>query len=151
MSIALVLSLMPTTAQRRAEVVEIGRAIEEQQSYDPWALAALAVKESRARLDVIGKLGECGAFQVMGWHLRPSMSCSELQTARGSVTGAVRALDQWRAWHQENGSALPWYAAEADFWHCYASGQHCYAPDAVRRQKTIRAELLEIAGLLTPD
>lgn len=150
-TIALLLSLMPGTADRRAEVVAIGQAIEDQDQYDPWSLAALAVKESRARLDVIGKRGECGAFQVMGWFLKPAMTCEELQTPQGSVTGAVRALAQWQAWHEEHSSALPWYAAGANFWHCYAAGEHCYAPDAIKRQEAIRYELLEIAGLFAID
>jgi len=146
-TIALLLLLMPVSAERRAEVVAIGQAIEDQDQYDHSSLAALAVKESRARLDVVGKRGECGAFQVMGWFLKPAMSCEQLQSPEGSVTGAVRALAQWQAWHEEHGSALPLYAARANFWHCYASGQHCYAPDAVRRQQRIRAELLELGGL----
>lgn len=141
---ALLLALMPVTTERIEEVTAIGEAIEEQDAFCPWTLAALAVKESRARLDVIGTRGECGPFQVMGWHLRPSMACEELQTPRGAVVGVVRALNQWRQWRAENEERLAWYARRVDYWHCYAAGKHCYAPDATRRLYQIRGELIDL-------
>lgn len=135
---------MPVTTERIEEVTGIGEAIEDQGSYDPWTLAALAIKESRARLGVVGLRGECGPFQVMGWHLRPAMKCEELQTPTGAVVGVVRALDQWREWRTVNEERLPWYARRVDYWHCYAAGEHCYAPDATRRLYRIRGELIDL-------
>ena len=122
----------PTTDARAAEVREIAREIPaaaELAGVDPWRLAALVVKESGARLDVVGRLGECGPAQVQGRYLRPPMRCTELQTAQGGLYGAARALIQWRQ-------------AEPDrYWHCYAAGNHCYAPRAERRLQRLEAEL----------
>ena len=102
---------------------------------DPWVLAALSVKETRARVHVVGRLGECGAMQVMGWHLRPRMTCADLQTAEGSVVGAVRAIGQWRAWAP----------ADVDPWACYAAGYGCldgHGARATRRLFDLRGELV---------
>jgi len=135
--IALLLYLQPATDERRDEIVDVGQAIEaaaELSGFDPFDLAALVVRESRGRVDVVGKRGECGPAQVMGWHLRPRMTCDELKTADGGMLGAVRALQQWaRAGHE-------------DVWACFASGNICRAARSERRRFRIRAKLRHLAA-----
>ena len=104
------------TEQRQAEVVALAVAIVEHHGEeDPWTLAALAVKETRANTGIVGTRGECGAMQVMGWYLRPKRNCAFLQTPEGSVIGAVQAITQWR----------DWAPADVDPWACYAAGMGC--------------------------
>ena len=123
----------PTTLDREIECREIATSVEiaaEYSGHDAWRLLALATKESGLRNDRVGKLGECGSGQVMGWFLDPPMTCAELQTSDGGQIGVIRALDQWRR-------ARP----EADPWQCYASGRICAAPRAMRRLAKIEREL----------
>ena len=124
------------SALRRAEVYNLASAIVDHHGQeDPWTLAALAVKETRANTQIVGKLGECGAMQVMGWHLRPARSCKWLQTTDGSVKGAVIAMAQWREWAP----------ADVDPWGCYAAGTGCihgHGQEATARLFAIRAQMI---------
>ena len=120
--LALLAWAQPSTLEREAEIVAIGMAVEyhaPRHGRDPWTIAALAVKESGLRNDVVGKLGECGALQVLGKYLRPRMSCAELAIPDGGVLGALRALDQWEAWADARG------LHDGAVWDCYAAGHRC--------------------------
>ena len=120
--LALLSLLAPATVEREEEVTAIALALlyhAPRHDRSPWRMAALAMKETGLRPHLVGKLGECGAWQVLGRHLRPPVKCSVLQTPDGGLVGALRALDQWEAW--ADARELP----EGAEWDCYASGESC--------------------------
>lgn len=121
----------PATAERAQEVHDIGEAVEVAAEYsgeDPWRLAALVVRESGVRNDRVGKLGECGASQVIGRYV--GMSCDELQDPLLGQLGVVRALDSWERDRPKE-----------DAWACFASGNKCYAPKSMAKLNRIANEL----------
>jgi len=141
---ALYLATLPVhrdhSTERVIQVHALADAIVEHHGdEDPWILAALAVKETMATTTKVGRLKECGAMQVMHWHLRgPGWSCAYLQTPEGSVRAAVQSIKQWRDW--------PGRPADVDPWWCYASGNSCSGKRATRRLFSWRADLKRLAG-----
>lgn len=128
--LALLLWAQPTTHDREVEVREIAEAVEiaaEMSGEDPWRLAALVVKESGVRVDVVGKLGERGPAQVIPHYV--GMSRADVATADGGMLAAVRALQRWRRVEPER------------YWACFASGNRCEASRAMRRLVKIEAKL----------
>jgi len=129
-----------TTPERIDEVREIVEAANDasiSSGYANTRLAALAVKESGARVDVVGHRGECGATQVMGWFLRPAMRCRELQSPQGGYVGTLRALEQWRVYTR--GKNIVRHDIE---WDCYAAGQSCvnYSRPGMATRRLYRQE-----------
>lgn len=138
---ALILATAPLqghTEVRQAEVWLLADAIVDHADWvDPWTLAALAVKETKADVHQVGLLGECGAMQVLAKWLRPrsEWSCERLATPAGSVQGSVQALSQWRDWAEPRGVDPLW---------CYAAGEGClrgHGHKATRRLWKLRALL----------
>ncbi len=130
--IALLILVAPTSPERQAEVIAIGEAIEhvaDEFGYDKWRLAALTVKESRVRCDVVGDLGERGPGQVMAKYL-PGISNKDLSDPFLGVVAVGMALDRWKA-----------EKPEEDPWECYASGNICRARGAMRRLARIEEQL----------
>ncbi len=128
---AMLIATQPPAGHSYTRVLQVqalaDAIVEHHGAEDPWTLAALAVKETRARVEIVGKLGECGAMQVLGKYLRPRMGCADLATPWGSVIGARRAIGQWRAWAP----------ADIDPWHCYAAGMGCTDGHGARATKRL--------------
>jgi len=131
---ALLLMTSATTPERANEVRQIGAAIETiapEYGFDPWDFAAVVVRESRARCDVVGKLGERGPGQVLARYV--GMSNAEVATPEGGVRAMAIALDRWRR-------ARP----EENAWACYASGNICRAGFSLREMKRIKRQLKSV-------
>jgi len=146
LALALLALLGVTDADRRAEVVEIAEAIERhapEYGRSPWRVAALAVKETRVSLSPVGKLGECGPMQVMGWYLEPPRRCNVLQEATGGTLAALDMLRQWETLSKKRmRQRPPWLAYD-----CFAVGRACLKKTsrrpwrATRRLARIEAQL----------
>lgn len=123
------------------DLADISAAIEATHGeYDPWTLAALVVRESSGRLDVVGKLGECGPTQVMGWYLRPKRTCAELADPLTAIQSTVQMLRYWSERRPRE-----------DPWQCYASGRKCRAARGKRHLMKIRRHLLLEVDTMVDD
>ncbi len=121
-------------------MADIAAAIEAAHGdHDPWTLAALVIRESRGRVNAVGKLGECGITQVMGWYTSPVTECADLRSPLVAIQATVGMLDDWARRRPKE-----------DPWQCYASGNKCKAPRSTRKLDRIRARLLFgfVAGVL---
>lgn len=134
---------VPVQPEHKAHAVATVSAIHElapEFDRDPVRVAALAIKETRCRADVVGTRGEVGPLQVMPWYLRPRVSVADASTHAGGVRAGLLALERWEA----HLSANPRLSARrlkvpVTAWHCYASGNHCYAPTAEARLRKVQA------------
>ena len=113
-------------------LADIAAAIEAAHGdHDPWTLAALVIRESRGRVDAVGKLGECGITQVMGWYTVPVTECVSLKSPLVAIQATVGMLDDWARRRPKE-----------DPWQCYASGNKCRAPRSARKLERIRVRLI---------
>lgn len=134
----------PQTEAHREHVVETVENIYRYSHYfreSPSVIIALAIRESRMVPGVVGKRGECGSLQVMGWHLREKMKCAELQTPEGGVVGGLRALQQWKDYVKAKTPQIEGEELRKNARACYASGNWCASADSERTLRKVHADL----------